>query len=161
MLVSPVVSPVSYQSLLPHFTQQPWLYFKSIRATDLSPQQLSHAFNPGAVVFQLCLVCSAWLKFAPREDLEATPPNVNHRQAAYAMTAILGTGIAYFLLVSWRWARGGKQSEEVSSSPLTTRRHNHTFRNRLDASANLLFTFLTARGVSSLISPLAYVRTKM
>ena len=46
----------------------------------------------GALVFQLCLVCSAWLKFVPDADTTAQPPALDHTEAAVAMTVVLGAG---------------------------------------------------------------------
>ena len=58
----------------------------------------------GAIVFQLCLIFSAWLKFAPQQSDSKLGP-VNHYEAAVAMTVILAGGIVYILIVTLSWAQ--------------------------------------------------------
>lgn len=78
----------------------------------------------GALIFQLCLIASAWLKFAPRESPSAIPPQVNHQDAATVMTTILGLGVTGFCVVSFQWSRGPQcQIKEVGTLPSVATKH--------------------------------------
>ena len=80
-------------------------------AYDLpSPRSAQSGFNPaGAVIFQCCLIISAWLKFSPDYiDPLADPPVIDHTDAASVMTVILSLGVLYFIYISIRWTRGAK-----------------------------------------------------
>ena len=67
----------------------------------------------GSIIFQLCLIFSAWLKFAPQQSSTQSVPR-DHAGAAVAMTVILSAGVLYTVLISLLWSRSDESHVEVS-----------------------------------------------